>query len=245
MKKRVLLILALGLTQIATSQIQVEALSVRFDSMATDPTAQAGKGFVYSNGVIGLYYTDLSHLGKILDSASIAPLTANIGWNSTTIPGLKLNNLGSESGVTLADGNIWYNTTSNAVRARFGGTSKALLKDGDGIGTSFLANEVLVGVTASDSVTSIPKVNNALAMVTTSTGVPTWFTPSNAITVYEDWPTNDTGGMNDWTSVISGSGAVSMTSSNADSNHPGIVRLATTVLRSVLSDMPIIRPFFS
>jgi hypothetical protein len=236
MKKGMLIMLILGFVQMSRSQSEIHATYVKFDSMSTDPTAEAGKGFVYSNGVKGLYFLDLNHLGKILDSASIAPLTANITWNSTSIPGLKLNRLSTtnENGLSgFVNGELWYNTTMNSVRARINGEMKTMLKSGDGIGASFQANEVLIGVTASDSLTGVPKLNNALALVTTSTGIPTWFAPSSAIMVYEDWPTNNTRGLNDWTTATNGAGAVVTTTAQSDSNHPGVIQLSVAGVNDV------------
>jgi hypothetical protein len=196
-----------------------------------DPSAEAGKGFVYSNGVNGLFFRDVTHTGRILDSASIAPLTANITWNSASIPGLKLNRLSTtnEGGLSgFVNGELWYNTTMNSVRARINGETKTMLKSGDGVGASFQANELLKGVTANDSLTGIAKVLNALGMAATTTGVPTWFHPASGQQAYEEWYGTGVSGRLGWASTTSGTGSVGIDVSKMAGNRPGIIKLEST-----------------
>jgi hypothetical protein len=348
----VLLVLTVGLVKVSQGQA-VSADYVKFDSSAAAPAAQAGFGFLYSDGVTGLFHRRVTETQKLLkDSRTLTltgtaneitvtnqdlpindlsvnrtwlfqlPATIDLGgktsfelpngaspttdafgeiagdnnaWGTnrgvvqffdgtsntylvgvlasdvpsdnqfprfkantitwelletTDIPatlgattfrgklqftnsagthvGLDVNSLTSsqQDGLTLDNGNIWYNSDLHKFRGYRNGSKRDFIMSGDGLGVNFQAGEIVVGATANDSVRGVVKQNYG-RLVSTTTGDATWLTPSTGWRIDEDWISWTISGNNRWRNFQIGGGSVALATRNDDQNHPGIVRLST------------------
>ena len=84
MKKAAVIILALGYSQISWTQ-PVTADYVKFDSSKAAPSALAGFGFVYSDGVGGLFHRTIQEIQRVVMTSRM--LTVSGATNEISVNG--------------------------------------------------------------------------------------------------------------------------------------------------------------